>query len=670
MARKLNALLKVAKRISGSSFLSHMGRKHSAEQAASAGGVSGDNTDNPDDGNGNDYGTDHAEFAEIGESFSNKEDGDVFLTNLALFYLRMQAKMLLPATTISALIEEFQAINSNGMAHILTIISQELEKLGIPRDRINEILDGLSKENLLKMHNEGVFRSDQTRKTFFKSNFSYVEPTQVYLGIDPNGKERFCQYVPVKDTLKALLSNPKVWEQYNATKMHSAGAAHVLEDVHDGKNCRENTLLQQAPSSVSIILYQDAFEVANPLGSGKKKHKLLAVYITLGEILPHNRSAIDPVQLVLLCREVDIRHFGQEKVFSTRDELKEIEESGITLNSGVTLQGAVIAIVGDNLGSHSIGGFTENFSSSKNFCRYCSIDKESFEREPTKLGPVRTKETYENCVEELSRGQEFMIEGVKFDSVFNKLKHFHVCQPGLPPCLGHDLFEGIVSNDLALYIENLVSVGKHFSYTQLNRSISNLKLQGSDASNRPCDVRPKGQKLGGSAAQNWCLLRLLPILIGDRIKNPLEDQVWLLCLKLREIVELICAPKIHANQVAYLNILIREYLDSRVSLFPDKSAKPKHHYLLHYPDLILKFGPLIRLWTLRFESKHTYFKQCARKLRNFKSLGSTLAERHQLLQAYLHSGNIFAPVLQIDKANAFDSQIYNAAIQQAVTCRG
>ena len=65
-----------------SSFLSHMSRKHSAEQAASAGGVSGDNTDNPDDGNGNDYGTDHAEFAEIGESFSNKEDGDGFLTNL------------------------------------------------------------------------------------------------------------------------------------------------------------------------------------------------------------------------------------------------------------------------------------------------------------------------------------------------------------------------------------------------------------------------------------------------------------------------------------------------------------------------------------------------------------------------------------------------------------
>lgn len=330
----------------------------------------------------------------------------------------------------------------------------------------------------------------------------------------------------------------------------------------------------------------------------------------------------------------------------------------------------MIAIVGDNLGSHSLGGFTENFSRSKHFCRYCLIDRESLEREPTKLGPLRTKETYANCVEELSKGQEVTIAGVKFDSIFNQLKHFHVCQPGLPPCLGHDLFEGIVSADLALYIKNLVSVGKHFSYVQLYRSISQLKLQGSDTSSRPCEVKSDGERLVGSAAQNWCLLRLLSVLVGNRIKNPLEDKAWQLCLKLREIVELICAPKIHVNQVAYLKIIIREYLQSRVALFPDTLIKPKHHFLLHYPDLILKFGPLIRLWTLRFESKHTYFKQCARKLHNFKNLGVTLAERHQLLQAYLHSGNIFPSILQVGQANEFDAQMYNAAIQEAVRFRG
>lgn len=36
---------------------------------------------------------------------------DTFVTNLALFYLRMQAKMLLPATTIQTLIVEFQVVH-------------------------------------------------------------------------------------------------------------------------------------------------------------------------------------------------------------------------------------------------------------------------------------------------------------------------------------------------------------------------------------------------------------------------------------------------------------------------------------------------------------------------------------------------------------------------------
>lgn len=109
-----------------------------------------------------------------------------------------------------------------------------------------------------------------------------------------------------------------------------------------------------------------------------------------------------------------------------------------------------------------------------------------------------------------------------------------------------------------------------------------------------------------------------------------------------------------------------QYVQMRVDIFPDSPIKPKHHFLLHYPDLILKFGPLIHLWTMRFESKHTYFKQCARKLHNFKNLSSTLAERHQLLQAYLHAGNVFPPVLQVGQANEFNAHMYNFAIQEAV----
>ena len=111
------------------------------------------------------------------------------------------------------------------------------------------------------------------------------------------------------------------------------------------------------------------------------------------------------------------------------------------------------------------------------------------------------------------------------------------------------------------------------------------------------------------------LLRILPVMVGDIVDH--TDKVWKLLLLLRQLVEYICAPKISVEQVCYLNVLIQEYLELRSELFPDQRLKPKHHYLLHYPRLMIEFDPLIRLWTLRFKN-HSYFKQATRSMENFK----------------------------------------------------
>lgn len=74
-----------------------------------------------------------------------------------------------------------------------------------------------------------------------------------------------------------------------------------------------------------MILYQDAFEVVNPLGSAKKtkenkkktKHKMLGVCFTLAKFDAFHRSTVDNLQL--LRREADFIHFGHEKVFFSID---------------------------------------------------------------------------------------------------------------------------------------------------------------------------------------------------------------------------------------------------------------------------------------------------------------------------------------------------------------
>ena len=60
--------------------------------------------------------------------------------------------------------------------------------------------------------------------------------------------------------------------------------SNVFTDVWDGQNSTDNVLLKTESTSLALILYQDAFEVVNPLGSGRKKHKVLAVYLTFGDI--------------------------------------------------------------------------------------------------------------------------------------------------------------------------------------------------------------------------------------------------------------------------------------------------------------------------------------------------------------------------------------------------
>ena len=45
----------------------------------------------------------------------------------------------------------------------------------------------------------------------------------------------------------------------------------------------QTNYIEKSPSSLRYILYQDAFEVVNPLRSGKRKHKVLDVYVTLAD---------------------------------------------------------------------------------------------------------------------------------------------------------------------------------------------------------------------------------------------------------------------------------------------------------------------------------------------------------------------------------------------------
>ena len=52
------------------------------------------------------------------------------------------------------------------------------------------------------------------------------------------------------------------------------------------------------------------------------------------------------------------------------------------MHDGSAVKGTLVAISGDNLGSHSVGCFLENVSRADNVCRYSEIDRDRFVNEP------------------------------------------------------------------------------------------------------------------------------------------------------------------------------------------------------------------------------------------------------------------------------------------------
>ena len=133
---------------------------------------------------------------------------------------------------------------------------------------------------------------------------------------------------------------------------------------------------------------------------------------------------------------------------------------------------------------------------------------------------------------------------------------------------------------------------------------------------KPPPVPANAIKLIGQAMEKRCLLRLFPLIVFDFIACK-TDRVWLLLLQLREIFELACGPTISKTQVGYLDATVKAYLHNRKDYFPHKNLIPKHHFLAHYSQLILQFGPLVRLWTMRLENKHSFFKKAMPSVHNF-----------------------------------------------------
>jgi hypothetical protein len=114
---------------------------------------------------------------------------------------------------------------------------------------------------------------------------------------------------------------------------------------------------------------------------------------------------------------------------------------------------------------------------------------------------------------------------------------------------------------------------------------------------------------------------------------------------------------------------IKSYLEEFMMLYPTLNLTPKMHFMIHYGRAIREFGPPKHYSSMRFESKHSYFKKINRMAHNQINVTKTLAYRHQLLQLYhFSSSNLVLDVEYgpLSKPNETTSKLRTIKINEHV----
>ena len=65
---------------------------------------------------------------------------------------------------------------------------------------------------------------------------------------------------------------------------------------------------------------------------------------------------------------------------------------------------------------------------------------------------------------------------------------------------------------------------------------------------------------------------------------------------------------------------------------------------------------MVRLWTMRFEARHSYFKRLAVQMGNFINISYSLSMRHQRLQCY-HQHSVDGEDMEVGPGEMVDMDI-------------
>ncbi|XP_041474010.1 uncharacterized protein LOC121422851 [Lytechinus variegatus] len=301
----------------------------------------------------------------------------------------------------------------------------------------------------------------------------------------------------------------------------------------------------------------------------------------------------------------------------------------------IKVHGTLISFVGDSLAVHDILGFLS--PSARKLCRLCLVTREeiqtNFSDEDFQLREMEEHDELSQIAADRGRGDSD--SGIRGVCPLNVLSSFH-CVNNFNFDVMHDLLEGVCQYEIKLILNQLLFVDQFMTLSEFNQRISSFHYSFNDKKNKPTCLSMErirniqDHKLGEKASQMWCLTRMLPLLIGDRI--PQDNLHYEILLLLLQCLDIIYSPVVSIPQTVILKHMIIDHHSHFKLVFPKSRMINKHHHMVHYPMCMRMCGPLVLSQCLRFEIKHNFGKRLAAINCNFRNICKSVAVKHQVMQ--------------------------------------
>lgn len=414
-------------------------------------------------------------------------------------------------------------------------------------------------------------------------------------------KETF-QQIPLKELLIKFFSCNGVLKTVMQYKQRAKNEINEMINIQQGAYYKNHEILSTGDNVLALEFYIDDVEITNPLGSKAGIHKLGFVYFTIKDLPLTYMSCLDNIFLCNIHYAIDVQKYGYNKILQPLiKQLKELKKDGIIVHeNGIehNLKFILWQFTGDNLGIQKLFGLAEGFNSNY-YCRFCTLHKRDMSLCTIEVSAkfARTIENYEKQLTDVLNGTKTVSDtGITDMCCLNVLGYWHVTQNFSVDCM-HDILEGWGSLELRLILRQFILIDKFFTLSLLNARLKSFVCGSCDIKNKPTaltreQLNKPGGSTGQSASQMWCFIRILPLLIGDKI--PTDNNYWHLYLFILNILDIVMAPRISISETFLLQEIIHDHHNLFLFLFPERRLTPKQHFLVHYPRLIRELGPPIR----------------------------------------------------------------------------